>query len=76
MLQNFSIIKTIFNDAPQPWQLGFQDSANMQCYKELILNYTIFWNILIAYYFNFYFTIEILDTINWIELSEENFIIV
>jgi cytochrome c oxidase subunit 2 len=27
MLQNFSIFKTIFNDAPQPWQLGFQDSA-------------------------------------------------
>ena len=27
MLQNFSIFKTIFNDAPQPWQIGFQDSA-------------------------------------------------
>ena len=23
----FSIFNTIFNDAPQPWQLGFQDSA-------------------------------------------------
>jgi cytochrome c oxidase subunit 2 len=27
MLQNFSIFTTIFNDAPEPWQLGFQDSA-------------------------------------------------
>ena len=27
MLQIFSIFNTIFNDAPQPWQLGFQDSA-------------------------------------------------
>ena len=27
MLQNFSIFNTIFNDAPQPWQIGFQDSA-------------------------------------------------
>ncbi len=27
MLQNLSIFNTIFNDAPQPWQLGFQDSA-------------------------------------------------
>jgi hypothetical protein len=27
MLQNFSIFQTIFNDAPQPWQIGFQDSA-------------------------------------------------
>jgi len=27
MLQNLSIFNIIFNDAPQPWQLGFQDSA-------------------------------------------------
>jgi len=27
MLQNISIFNTIFNDTPQPWQLGFQDSA-------------------------------------------------
>ena len=27
MLQNFTIFHTIFNDAAQPWQLGFQDSA-------------------------------------------------
>ena len=26
MLQNFSIFNSIFNDAPQAWQLGFQDS--------------------------------------------------
>ena len=27
MLQNISLFNTILNDAPQPWQLGFQDSA-------------------------------------------------
>jgi cytochrome c oxidase subunit 2 len=27
MTNFFSIFNTIFNDAPQPWQLGFQDSA-------------------------------------------------
>ena len=27
MLQLNSIFNTIYNDAPQPWQLGFQDSA-------------------------------------------------
>jgi cytochrome c oxidase subunit 2 len=27
MLQNLLIFKTILNDAPQPWQIGFQDSA-------------------------------------------------
>jgi len=28
MLTKFSIFNTIYNDAPQPWQLGFQDSAS------------------------------------------------
>jgi cytochrome c oxidase subunit 2 len=28
MLDHFSIFYTIFNDAPQPWQIGFQDSAS------------------------------------------------
>lgn len=27
MLQNISFLNTIFNDAPHPWQIGFQDSA-------------------------------------------------
>ena len=27
MLQNISIFHTLYNDAPQPWQIGFQDSA-------------------------------------------------
>jgi cytochrome c oxidase subunit 2 len=27
MLQNISFFNTIYNDAPEPWQLGFQDSA-------------------------------------------------
>jgi hypothetical protein len=76
MLQNFSVFNTIFNDAPQPWQLGFQDSANMQRYLNLILYYTIFWNVLIANYSNSYFIIELLEKINWIELSEEKIIII
>lgn len=71
MLQKFSIFNTIFNDAPQPWQLSFQDSAYMQCYLILIIIYTIFWNILIANYSNLYIIIELLEKINWIELSEE-----
>ena len=33
MLNNFSIFNTIFNDAPQPWQIGFQDSALMIYYN-------------------------------------------
>jgi cytochrome c oxidase subunit 2 len=61
MLQRFSIFNTIFNDAPQPWQLGFQDSANMQRYLRLILNYTIFWNVLIANNSNLYILIELLE---------------
>ncbi|KAH0825649.1 hypothetical protein J3R83DRAFT_12673, partial [Lanmaoa asiatica] len=28
MLQNISIFNTLYNDAPQPWQIGFQDSAS------------------------------------------------
>ena len=42
----FLFFDTIFNDAPQPWQLGFQDSIN----TAIKLNYTIFWNVLIANY--------------------------
>jgi hypothetical protein len=76
MLQKFSIFNTIFNDAPQPWQLSFQDSANMQRYLLLILYCTIFWNVLIANYSNLYIIIELLEKINWIELSEEKIIIV
>ena len=52
MMQNYFPLNTIFNDAPQPWQLGFQDGINMQCL--LILNHTIFWEILIANYSNFF----------------------
>ena len=39
MLKNFSIFNTIFNDAPQPWQIGFQDSINfnMQCYRDFYI---------------------------------------
>lgn len=59
MLQKFFIFNTIFNDAPQPWQLGFQDSIN----NAIKLNYTLFWKFLIANYSPW-------DTMNWIELSE------
>jgi group I intron endonuclease len=42
MLQNFSIFKTIFNDAPQPWQIGFQDSAGPGFTGIVELHNTIF----------------------------------
>jgi cytochrome c oxidase subunit 2 len=75
MLQNFSIFKTIFNDAPQPWQIGFQDSALMQCYNDLNIYHTLYWNFLIINYANIYFLINLLEIINWIGLSVENLII-
>jgi cytochrome c oxidase subunit 2 len=27
LILNFSIFNTIYNDAPEPWQIGFQDTA-------------------------------------------------
>jgi cytochrome c oxidase subunit 2 len=50
MLQKLSIIKTIFNDAPEPWQLGFQDSAAPSFHGLVTLHNTIgFYLIIISF---------------------------
>jgi cytochrome c oxidase subunit 2 len=63
MTKFFSIFNTIFNDAPQPWQLGFQDSAapgftglvtlhNTIGFYLIIICFAVFWAFfsLIYYY--------------------------
>nr|YP_009493207.1 cytochrome c oxidase subunit 2 [Ganoderma calidophilum]AWJ64002.1 cytochrome c oxidase subunit 2 [Ganoderma calidophilum] len=64
MLNFFSIFNTIYNDAPQPWQLGFQDSAapgftgivelhNTIFFYLVVICVSVFWVIgSIMYYFN------------------------
>ena len=64
MLQNFSIFQTIFNDAPQPWQIGFQDSAapgftgivelhNTIFFYLVVISVGVFWVLgSIIYYYN------------------------
>ena len=64
MLNYFSIFNTIYNDAPQPWQLGFQDSAapgftgivelhNTIFFYLVVICVSVFWVIgSIMYYFN------------------------
>ena len=64
MLQNFSIFKIIFNDAPQPWQIGFQDSAapgftgivelhNTIFFYLVVISVGVFWVLgSIIYYYN------------------------
>ena len=64
MLQNISIFNTIFNDAPQPWQIGFQDSAapgftgivelhNTIFFYLVVISVGVFWVLgSIIYYFN------------------------
>jgi cytochrome c oxidase subunit 2 len=47
MLQKFSIFNTIFNDAPQPWQLGFQDSAAPGFTGIVELHNTIFFYLIV-----------------------------
>ena len=47
MLQNISIFNTIFNDAPQPWQLGFQDSAAPGLTGIVELHNTIFFYLIV-----------------------------
>ena len=65
MLQNFSIFKIIFNDAPQPWQIGFQDSAapgftgivelhNTIFFYLVVISVGVFWVLgSIIYYYNY-----------------------
>ena len=64
MLKYFSIFNTIYNDAPQPWQIGFQDSAAPGFTGIVELHNTIFFYLVlicvgvfwvlgsIIYYFN------------------------
>ena len=60
----FSIFNTIFNDAPQPWQFGFQDSAapgftglvtlhNTIGFYLIIICFAVFWAFFsLIYYYN------------------------
>ena len=64
MLKFFSIFNTIYNDAPQPWQIGFQDSAapgftgivelhNTIFFYLVVICVGVFWVLgSIIYYFN------------------------
>ncbi|YP_001504352.1 cytochrome c oxidase subunit 2 (mitochondrion) [Pleurotus ostreatus] len=64
MLQFLSLFNTIFNDAPQPWQLGFQDSAapgftgivtlhNTIGFYLIVICFSVFWALFsIIYYYN------------------------
>ncbi len=62
--QSFSIFNIIYNDAPQPWQLGFQDSAapgftglvtlhNTIGFYLIVISVSVFWVLFsIIYYYN------------------------
>jgi cytochrome c oxidase subunit 2 len=64
MFNNFSIFNTIFNDAPQPFQIGFQDSAapgftgivelhNTIFFYLVVISVAVFWVLISTmYYFN------------------------
>jgi cytochrome c oxidase subunit 2 len=64
MLKNLFIFNTIFNDAPQPWQIGFQDSAapgftgivelhNTIFFYLVVISVGVFWVLgSVIYYFN------------------------
>ena len=64
MTQFISIFNNIFNDAPQPWQLGFQDSAapgftgivtlhNTVGFYLIVISIAVFWVLFsIMYYYN------------------------
>jgi cytochrome c oxidase subunit 2 len=47
MLQNISLFNTIYNDAPQPWQIGFQDSAAPAFTGIVDLHNTIFFYLIV-----------------------------
>ena len=64
MLNNFSLLTTIYNYAPQPFQIGFQDSAapgftgivelhNTIFFYLVLISVAVFWvQASIIYYFN------------------------
>ncbi len=47
MFNTLSIFYTIFNDAPQPWQIGFQDSAAPGFTGIVELHNTIFFYLIV-----------------------------
>ena len=65
MLKNLFIFKDIFNDAPQPWQIGFQDSAapgftgivelhNTIFFYLVVISVGVFWALgSIMYYYSY-----------------------
>src|SRR5882757_5656410 len=65
MTNFFSIFNTIFNDAPQPWQLGFQDSAapgftglvtlhNTIGFYLIVISFSVFWVLFsLIYYYSY-----------------------
>jgi len=65
MITNFIFLNTIFNDAPQPWDIGFQDSAapgftgiielhNTLFFYLIVICVGVFWILgSVIYYFNF-----------------------
>ena len=64
MTKFISIFNSIFNDTPQPWQLGFQDSAapsytgivtlhNTVGFYLIVISISVFWALFsIIYYYN------------------------
>ena len=64
MIFNFSFLNSIFNDAPHPWQIGFQDSAapgftgivelhNTIFFYLVVISVGVFWVLTsIIYYYN------------------------
>lgn len=64
MTQFFTIFNTILNDAAQPWQFGFQDSAapgftglvtlhNTIGFYLVLISFTVFWGLFsIIYFYN------------------------
>jgi len=65
MITNFTFLNTIFNDAPQPWDIGFQDSAapgftgiielhNTLFFYLIVICVGVFWILgSVIFYFNF-----------------------
>jgi len=47
MFNTLSIFNTIYNDAPQPWQIGFQDSAAPGFTGIVELHNTIFFYLIV-----------------------------
>ena len=48
MLQTISLFQTILNDAPQPWQITFQDSAAPGFTGVIELHNTLFFYIIVV----------------------------